>query len=287
MHRPELFAMPKFVMLWTDFSVWFLVLALVAYGWTVARNANLAANWVKVFRSGPALASAVVLLACLLVTLADSLHFRPALPAAAGAQPGAATVYDTRVKSLLDVGLQTAIDSREATYSRPLACVSFTKESGEVNGQVQRVAPRLKFGCAHLSRPESQRAADLTQRVVTGMLAGGLAAAVLSLLLLGWVARHAQASLAVAAGQVWRNETRTPWRVAVATLLVLGLVAGAIVSLMGHYHVFGTDVTGNDVLYQTLKSIRTAFVIGTLATLATLPVAVVLGIMAEIGRAHV
>ena len=39
-------------------------------------------------------------------------------------------------------------------------------------------------------------------------------------------------------------------------------------------------MTGNDVLYQTLKSIRTAFVIGTLATLATLPLAVVLGIMA-------
>jgi peptide/nickel transport system permease protein len=34
------------------------------------------------------------------------------------------------------------------------------------------------------------------------------------------------------------------------------------------------------VLYQTLKSIRTAVVIGALATLATLPLAVVLGIMA-------
>jgi peptide/nickel transport system permease protein len=49
---------------------------------------------------------------------------------------------------------------------------------------------------------------------------------------------------------------------------------------MGQYHVFGTDITGNDVMYQTLKSIRTAFVIGTLATLATLPLAVTLGIMA-------
>jgi peptide/nickel transport system permease protein len=57
-------------------------------------------------------------------------------------------------------------------------------------------------------------------------------------------------------------------------------VTGIAVALMGRYHVFGTDVTGNDVLYQTLKSIRTAFVIGTLATLATLPLAVVLGIMA-------
>jgi peptide/nickel transport system permease protein len=51
--------------------------------------------------------------------------------------------------------------------------------------------------------------------------------------------------------------------------------------------VFGTDVTGNDVLYQTLKSIRTAFVIGSLATLATLPLAVVLGILAGYFRGWV
>jgi peptide/nickel transport system permease protein len=49
--------------------------------------------------------------------------------------------------------------------------------------------------------------------------------------------------------------------------------------------VFGTDRTGNDVLVQTLKSIRTAFVIGTLATLATLPLAVALGILAGYFRA--
>ena len=50
--------------------------------------------------------------------------------------------------------------------------------------------------------------------------------------------------------------------------------------LTGHYHLLGTDLTGNDVLYQALKSIRTAFVIGTLATVATLPLAVVLGMLA-------
>jgi peptide/nickel transport system permease protein len=70
-----------------------------------------------------------------------------------------------------------------------------------------------------------------------------------------------------------------PWRVRwpPAVLSLLG-VAGA--ALAGPYHLMGTDTTGNDVLYQSLKSIRTAFVIGTLATLATLPLAVVLGIMA-------
>ena len=63
-------------------------------------------------------------------------------------------------------------------------------------------------------------------------------------------------------------------------LTTLALVAGPAIALMNHWHVLGTDRTGNDVLYQSLKSIRTAFVIGSLATVATLPFAVVLGIMA-------
>ena len=46
------------------------------------------------------------------------------------------------------------------------------------------------------------------------------------------------------------------------------------------YHIFGTDKVGQDVFYQTIKSIRTGLVIGTLTTLVMLPFAVLLGIMA-------
>ncbi len=69
-------------------------------------------------------------------------------------------------------------------------------------------------------------------------------------------------------------------RAALVTLAVLAALGGAVIALMGHYHVFGTDRTGNDVLLQALKSVRTAFVIGTIATIATLPFAVVLGVLA-------
>jgi peptide/nickel transport system permease protein len=271
--------MPKFVMLWTDVAIWLLLAALVAYGWMVRRKPTLSANWGKVFRNGPALASSLVLLACLLVTLADSVHFRAMLPPAAGAKAGA-VAYDTRVQSLLDAGLRHVVQSRESTYSRPLDYVGFTKESLEVNGEVRRVAPRLKFGGAHLTDPAAQWAGDVTRRVLAGMAGGLVVAVVLSALMLAAVARGRKESFGVAAGRVWRGETPVPWRVAVWTILGLALPIGMIVSLMGHYHVFGTDITGNDVMYQTLKSIRTAFVIGTLATLATLPLAVTLGIMA-------
>jgi len=85
-------------------------------------------------------------------------------------------------------------------------------------------------------------------------------------------------------GSRWRaivaGRTQFPWRVPLATLAAIALVAGPVIALMGHYHVLGTDRTGNDVLVQALKSVRTAFVIGTLATLATVPVALGLGVLA-------
>jgi peptide/nickel transport system permease protein len=271
--------MPKFVLLWTDVAVWLLLVALVAYGWMVSRRPNLSQNWGKVFRNGAALSSSLVLVACLLITLADSVHFRSVLPPAAGT-PAGSVAYDTRVQSLLDAGLRRVIESRESTYSRPLAYVSFTKESEEVAGQVTRIAPRLKFGGAHLSDPATQWAGDVAMRVIVGLLGGLAAAVVLNALMLAGVSRSRGEAFGVTFAKVRRGQTPVPWMAACWTVLGLSMVTGVLVSLMGHYHVFGTDVTGNDVMYQTLKSIRTAFVIGTLATLATLPLAVVLGIMA-------
>ena len=64
------------------------------------------------------------------------------------------------------------------------------------------------------------------------------------------------------------------------TASVLALFIGWVAALWPWYHVFGTDQTGNDVLYQAIKSVRTAVVIGSLATLATLPFAIVFGILA-------
>ena len=47
-----------------------------------------------------------------------------------------------------------------------------------------------------------------------------------------------------------------------------------------HYHIFGTDKIGRDVFYQTIKSIRTGLIIGTITTLFALPFALLLGTFA-------
>jgi peptide/nickel transport system permease protein len=271
--------MPKFVLLWTDAAMWLLVAALVAYGVLVLRSPALAASWRKVFRDAAALASSVVLLACLGITMLDSVHYRPLLPPAPGVA-NATPAYDARTRSLLDAMLGGLIESRESTYSRPLAYVGFTKESVEVGGQVQRVAPRLKFGGAHLGQPEAEWLPDLARRALQGLLLGGAVAVLLLAAGVLAIARARRAAFGATARTIARGEGEIPWRAAFATLAVLALLGGAGAALSGPYHLLGTDLTGNDVLYQALKSIRTAFVIGTLATVATLPLAVVLGIMA-------
>jgi peptide/nickel transport system permease protein len=278
--------MPKFVLLWTDAAIWLLIVALAAYIVFVMRSPQLRANWRKVFFDAAALASSLVLLLCLGVTLLDSVHYRPLLPPAPGVAH-AAPAYEARTRSLLDAALWQLVESREATYSRPLSYLGFTKESLLVDGQVARVAPRLVFGGAHLKNPQQEWAGDLLTRAVQGLAAGAALALVLGALLVGAVARGSRQSLGTTLRRIARRDTPVPWHAALATLAVLGLLVGPATALSGPYHLLGTDLTGNDVLFQSLKSIRTAFVIGTLATVATLPLAVTLGLLAGYFRGWV
>ncbi len=271
--------MPKLVFLWTDVAVWLLLAAGLAYAITVLRRADLAANWRRVFYDAAALASSIVLLLCLGITLLDSVHYRLRLAPGVGL-PNAVPVYDTRSRSLLDALLADLVDARESTYSRPLSYLGFTKDSLLVNGQVQRVAPRLQFGGAHLRHPEQDWAGDVAKRAAVGLAWGAMAAGLLSALLLAALARFSHSPWRATLARVRSSSGAVPWHVAFATVWVLALVLGPAAALSGPYHLLGTDLTGNDVLYQSLKSIRTAFVIGALATVATLPLAVVLGLLA-------
>lgn len=271
----------KLVFLWTDVALYALALALVAYVWHVLRQPTLQANWKKVMHDPAALSAGVLLLLFGGVTALDSVHFRRAL-----APQGGQVYYDTRTISLLDVALARQIEMREATYSAPLGYEGISKESVNVDGQVQRAYPRLKFGGAHLRDPAQQWAGDVARRAALGALGG---AAVFTAMLLGVavVLRRAHGGVVQALRDIAADRTHYPLRATAATLLVVCLLGGVVTALMGHYHVFGTDRTGNDVLYLALKSVRTAFVIGGLSTLATLPLAVVLGILAGYFRGWV
>ncbi len=265
------------VVLWTDVPVWLLVAITLGYFAYVRRHEHLAAPWRRVARSAPGMVALVVLLAFAAVGLVDSLHFRPALE---GKDQKGGTVYAVEVLSLLDVAVMPLKTRTERTYSAPLAIRSFSKETTELaGGGIVREFPRLRFGGAHL-KDEADHGRDVAltalQGVVLGAFAWGLAV---------WFATAALARRRrVAAGAMWtsirRRRTDVPWLAIYLSVLALACIAFPVALLAGKYHVLGTDKVGQDVLYLSLKSIRTGLVIGTLTTLVTLPFAVLLGIMA-------
>jgi peptide/nickel transport system permease protein len=267
----------KPVILWTDWAVLLVLAAVALYVWRVRRTPHLAATWRRAFERPVGAATAVVLCVVVAIGVADSLHFRERLPDAGDA---AASAYAATTRSLLDALLARQEAGRETTYSEPLAYLGYQKETIERDGQTSREFPRLKFGGAHLRDPESEWRTDVARRTMAGLIAGGLALAIITAGAAFMRARRRRESLAVALGDILRGRTQSRVRTVLATSGVLLLLAGPIIALAGAYHVFGTDRVGNDVLYLALKSIRTALVIGTMTSLVTLPIAVGLGIAA-------
>jgi peptide/nickel transport system permease protein len=249
------------VILPTDVLLWLLAAAGAAYAWYCSRHEHLAAPWRRVLRSPAAIGSAVVLAAYLLVALADSLHFRPALERK---DPKAPIAYSVEVNSLLDTAVSHLRGRAEKTYSAPLATRSFDKEQIErPDARMERDYPRLRFGGAHLE-DESDRAGDVAVKALAGL---ALAAVVWG----GWALLY---------WPLRRRFPDVPWHAALAAVAAILAVAGPAMWLSASYHVLGTDKVGQDVLYLALKSIRTSIVIGTITTLVLLPLGVALGVMA-------
>lgn len=274
--------MPKFVFLWTDLFIFCLVLAIVFYAFRVSRSASLRSAWRSVARTPSAMCAAVVLACFSLVAVLDSVHYRPQLPPVSvngAAAQELEPVYSPVLRSALDDLLSlTQLAQRENTYSAPLAVRQFTKETEIINGQPVRDYPRLKYAGQQLA-DEADHHADVYRRLLNGVVAGG-AASVLVACLLTLFQFTRRVGLAGAWRSWWRAESGVPWRSMWLTLTAVMLLVSVALSLGADYHVMGTDRTGNDVLWQCLKSIRTALVIGTLTTVAMLPPALIFGIAA-------
>lgn len=280
------------VLLWTD-ALFFVLLAIgCTTVFFVRRSEPLCAAWRKVGSRASGMASATILFAFLAVGLADSLHYRPQLPAAA-AENGVAqrnevsTVaaskvsYSSEVLSALDALLAPLRTRVEKTYSAPFASELYALETVELSGGGQaRIYPRLTHGAVHLADPPAERAGDVARRITAGAAVAVLVwLAVAGVLTMG-LARQRGHGPGEALATLVRGRTVLAWRSVLVTLAAILIVAGLTVALAPYYHVFGTDKVGQDVLYLSMKSVRTALIIGTLTTLVMLPFAVALGIMA-------
>jgi peptide/nickel transport system permease protein len=252
----------KPVLLWSDFLLFLLVAISIGAAWWARRNPQLIAAWRQVGASRVGVAAATILIFFVAIALLDSVHYRERLPG----KPGETEQYAVEVVSVLDAILHTQKTRTEKTYSAPLATHLFAKESlTDAEGKsAGRDFPRLKFGGRHLSNPD-EWVGDVLQRAAIGLLGGLLIWSALAFGLRRFMRKHAP----------W-----FAWRAAMVTLAGVLTLAGVVATLAPYYHVLGTDKVGQDVLYLTLKSIRTALLIGTLTTLSMLPAALLLGIVA-------
>ncbi len=296
------------VILWTDALIYLLLALVIAFVMIARRREYLRAPWREVTHSKMAMGCMVVLLAYFTLGLLDSLHFRPALPAAA-ANDGRVD-YSTEVLSVLDVIVTPLRTRTEKTYSAPFAAHLYAKETvtragGAVApGVLDPVAslfpatlarpyasqvrefPRLRFGGAHLQDPAAERGRDILLRSLRALMAGGVIWLLFSALLIALLAQRAKIPFRPMLNNVVRGRTGIPWHVMLCTLGAIILLITWIAALSGYYHILGTDKVGHDVFYAALKSIRTGLVIGTLTTLITLPFAM-LGVLAGYFRGWV
>ena len=249
------------VVLVTDVLVWLLVAAVAVFALYSRRRPHLAAPWARVFRSPAAMGSLVFLAVYVALGLLDSVHFQPALERKAGSSQ---TVYSSEVLSALDVALSHLRGRGEKTYSAPLATRSYAKEQLELpDGRQVREFPRLRFGGSHL-KDEAEHLSDVLKRA-----ASGLAIALVIWAASGFLLRRLR-----------QGNPAVPWSAAYVALGVILALAGPAFALSSGYHVLGTDKVGQDVLYLSLKSVRTSLVIGTVTTLVLLPLGIALGVMA-------
>lgn len=271
----------KAVLLWTDALVYLLVLSISAFVVYASGKEHFRVPWQQVIQHKLGMVSLVFLLVYVFIGLLDSVHFRLPVNNETTAEKSAETVYDGDVLSVLDLILTPLREHEEKTYSAPFATHLFAKETIEhADGTRSREYPRLKYGGSHLQNPEKDYAKDILIKTSTGFVYGILLWLVLTLVLAFMVTRHRRAAFNDTFKSLFASTTGVPWKLILLTVFFLCVLAGIMVELAPAYHVFGTDKVGQDVFYQTLKSIRTGLVIGTLTTLIMLPFAVLLGIMA-------
>ncbi len=244
----------KITLLWTDIMVWILLFSVVAWGWIISYSPQVQKQWHTIFKSSIAMISAIILLFYLLFALLDSVHFRFKMKLSDN--------YQSNMVSLLDMAFEHRIKTKERTYSAPFALKEYTKDiSVDKNGVTTQIYKPLKY----------VHSGNIVINSIKAIALGGI----ISFLLI-WLHR------------TWRKKrnysSNIPWKVGYITLFILITIFSWLYIMSFDYHVLGTDKVGGDVLYQSLKSIRTGVLIGVLTTLVMLPMAIALGVSAGFFR---
>lgn len=232
------------VVLWTDsfiFLLVFLILGLLIYIW---RDPEAGMPWRRLSKKPLAMVCGVILMAYAGVGILDSLHYKPA--------------NSNDVVSVLDRLVRPLGQVDEITYTAPFAMPLYP-------GNVQSVMGVLAL------------ALGKAICLLGGVLFVGAVLYYLFIRLKQSQASTPLASLASLASVISKHRG---WFSAFLTALGVVFCTWVCLNLSAHYHILGTDKVGQDVFYQSLKSIRTGLVIGLMTSLVVAPFAIGFGISA-------
>jgi peptide/nickel transport system permease protein len=266
------------VVLMSDALLFALIIGILTFCFIARRHEYMKAPWRKVLHNPLSMMSVIILAVYASIGILDSIHFRDKIT---GTSSSVVLNYSTDVKSLLDVIVSPLGDDDEETYSAPFAARLFTKQmTKNINGVLTQYYPRLVYGGKNLVNPEQDRLKDifitttiaLTKAVTVWLVVMGLWIAILAYL------KHI--SFTVLVKDMLRGRLSVPWRTIIGTIGIIIIFSMVSMALAMKYHILGTDKIGQDTFYQSIKSIRTGLLIGTITTLIMLPFAIILGIMA-------
>ncbi|MBT4885578.1 MAG: ABC transporter permease [Legionellales bacterium] len=258
----------KPIFLATDVLIWLFTLMLVITVYKIKRQPNLCKKWSVLLQSKLYNTCLVTLVFFCAVALTDSIHFKTPLSETHNAK----TVYGNEVRSLFDLLVTPLGRIKEQSYSKPFATHSLNKSyEKDSTGNYISFYSHLKINEKH-----EPSIAELGYKFAISWLKWAFISLAAAALFILFKKRH----------QAWQRRIPSSLTAlkesggfhSIITTIILFTIFAALIYTSNYYHVFGTSKIGEDVLYQTMKSIRTGIIIGTITTIFSLPIAIILGI---------
>ena len=255
-----------FTFLLTDIFFYIIFFCLIIYINYVRKTPDIRETWSYVFKNKTGIISAVVLSFFMLTALLDSIHIKDKIYN----EDRNEYVYSQEINSILDIILLPISKNTEKSYSSPFSSHLYSKETVKsYNDKEKRIYPKLLHKGNH-----NKYLDDNIKNIFFTSLLSILKSFILVFFVYILIFRE----------DIFKNNfTFSPLKrnsVFFSSLLIMLSIILILYDLGAQYYVLGTDKVGEDVLYKSIKSIRTGILIGTLTTIVMLPFAVFLGIFA-------
>jgi len=255
-----------FTFLLTDIFFYIIFFSLILYIYYVRKTPDLKQTWQHVFRNKTGIISIVVLSFFMITALLDSIHIKDKVYNVDKEE----YIYSQEIKSILDIILLPIHKNTEKSYSSPFSSHLYSKETVKIDNKIEkRIYPKLLFKGNHNKYSE-----DNFNNIFLTSLLSIFKTFILVFSICLIFCRKNIFTRGFIFSFIQKN------KVFLSSLTIMIAIIFLLYDLGSQYYILGTDKVGEDVLYKSIKSIRTGILIGTLTTIVMLPFAIFLGIFA-------